>query len=136
MGLLTFAFVLAFTLLYISKSLDNKPAFVSNAVDKINQNINMIALCGFLFALVSILLTPVLIYSGANMLIRLLANALIVLMALPSVAHQWLPKYQDKINPAILEEIRNFIGWISKNEKYVGYAGAAASVLMFLIIFA
>lgn len=136
MGLISFALLVAFTLLYLSKSIASKPAFVNTAVDKISANIDKLALYGAAFALVCALLTPVLIYSGLNMLVRLAANLLIILMASPWVYAQLAPKFQDKINPAILEEINNFLGWINRHERYIGFAGAAFAVLMFLIVFA
>lgn len=135
MGLVSFVLLVAFSILYLSKSLPSKPAFLTTAVEKIEANLEKISLYGAIFAGVCIVLTPVLIYSGANMLVRLVANILIVLMALPTLSHGLLPKYQDRINPAIYEELRNFVGWIGKQERYIAYAGVGVSVLMFLILF-
>ncbi len=132
LGLISLILLIAFTLLYISKSLNNKPAFLNTAVDKISIHLDKIALYGAAYAAICVLLTPVLIYSGVNMMVRLIANLLIILMAVPSIYAQFGPKYQDKINPAILEEINNFLGWINANEKYIGWAGVVMAVLMVL----
>jgi hypothetical protein len=135
MGLITLALLLAFTAVSISKSLSKKPAFVTTAVEKISDNLDKLALYGAGYALLCTLLTPVLVYSGGDMIIRLISNILIIVLALPSVSAQLLPKFQEKISPAILDEIKNMIDVLTKQEKYLGYAGAALSVLMFLVIF-
>jgi hypothetical protein len=135
MGLITLALLLAFTAIYLSKSFSKSPAFVTKAVGKINDNLDQVALWGSAYALACVLLTPILVYSGGDMFIRLISNLLIITLALPYVAEQLLPKFQEKINPAIFEEIKNIVGWVSKQEKYLGYAGAAVSVILFFVLF-
>ncbi|MCE9508654.1 MAG: hypothetical protein K8R48_10155 [Alphaproteobacteria bacterium] len=134
MVLITLAFLLAFTALYLSKSLEKKPEFVTKAVEKISANLDTVALAGVVYGLVAAILALIMV-SGGGMFLRFVGNILIVLMALPFVFEQQLPKFKEKINPAIIEEIRKVIGKISKQEKYVGYAGAAVSVLLFAIAF-
>jgi hypothetical protein len=134
MVLITLAFLLAFTALYLSKSLEKKPEFVTKVVEKITANLDTVALAGLVYGLVAAILALIMV-SGGGMLLRLVGNILIVVMALPFVFEQQLPKFKEKMNPAIIEEIRKVIGMISKQEKYVGYAGAAASLLLFAIAF-
>lgn len=132
-SILSFVFLLSFTLIYVSKSLEKKPAAVTQVVDKINANVNQIALWGAVCGAVGALLTLIVSYSGGEMTIRLLANVMIVLMALPYIFDKLVTKFGDKINPAIESEAKNLVGWISRQEKYVGYAGA---VFTFLLLYA
>jgi hypothetical protein len=135
MGLVTLALLLAFTAIYLSKSFSKKPAFVTTAVEKITDNLDKVALWGSAYALISAVLTPVLVYSGGDMFVRLISNIMVIIMALPYVSGQLLPKVQEKINPAILDEIKNIVARVSKQEKYIGYAGAAISVILFFVLF-
>jgi hypothetical protein len=135
MGLITLVLVLAFSLLYLSKSLEKKPAAMSQAVDKINMHIDQLAFWGAIYGLVMAILTLIMGYSGSDMFVRLLANIMIVVMALPFVFDRLLAKFGEKVNPAIQEEAKNIVGWITKQEKYIGYVGAAIGVLLFAVLF-
>src|SRR5436190_862191 len=131
MGLVTLAFLLAFTALYLSKSLEKKPEFVNQAVTKINDHLDKVSLYGAVYAVVAALLTLIMVYGGGDMFVRLTANIMIILMALPFVFEKMMPKFQEKMNPVIIEEAKNVVGWVTKQEKYVGYAGAVISLLLF-----
>lgn len=135
MGLVTFFFILVFTALYLSKSLENKPAFLIQAVEKIEANLDKVSLYGAIYGLIAALMTLIMVYSGTEMLIRLISNILITLMALPFVFDRAALNFQEKINPAILSEARSLVGWVSKNEKAIGYAGAVCSLLLFAVLF-
>lgn len=135
MGLITLFFLVIFTLLYLSKSLQNKPQLMTQAVEKITDNLDQVSLWGAIYGLAAAVLTLIMIYSGAEMLIRLASNVLIVLMTLPFVFDRALAKFQEKLNPVIVTESRNLVGWITKQEKYIGYAGAVCSLLLFAILF-
>ena len=135
MGLVTLVFLLAFTALYLSKSLEKKPEMMTQIVGKISDNLDKVALWGAGYAAVAAVFSLIMGYSGGDMFVRLLSNVMIILMALPFVFEQLLPKFQEKANPAILEEAKNFVGFVTKQEKYVGYAGAAAGLLLFAVLF-
>jgi hypothetical protein len=135
MGLVTLGFLLAFTVLYLSKSLEKKPEFVSQAVTKINDHLDKVSLYGAAYAAIAALLTLIMVYGGGDMFVRLTANIMIILMALPFVFEKMMPKFQEKMNPVIIEEAKNVVGWVTKQEKYVGYAGAVISLLLFAVLF-
>lgn len=129
-SLLSFVFILLLTLFYVSKTLATKPAPLVQVVDKVNAYINQIALWGSVCGVLGVLLTLMVSYTGGEMMIRLLANLMIVLMALPFIFDKLAAKFRDKINPAIEEEAKNLVGWITRQEKYVGYAGAVFCLLL------
>lgn len=135
MGLITFLMLGAFSLLYISKTWENKPAFVQTAVDFLNRNLEMLAIVGLVYGLVAAILTPIMIYLPLDMFVRLIANVMIIVMALPYSFDKIATKYSGKMNSAVEKEGRNFVGWISANEKTVGIAGAVVTVLLFAVIF-
>jgi hypothetical protein len=134
-GLATLVFLLAFTALYLSKSLEKKPAFLTQAVDKITAHLDDVSLWGALFGAAAAVMTLIMIYNTTDMLVRLVCNVMVVLMALPFVFDKIAAKYQEKVNPAIMEEARNFVGWITKQEKYISYAGVVFSILLFSVVF-
>ena len=135
MGLITLALITAFSLLYLSKSLEKKPAVMTRAVDLISSNLDKVALWGAVYGVIGVVFTLVMVYSGSDMFVRLVANLLIIMMALPFVFEKMLPKFQEKLNPVIIEESKNMIGFITRQEKYVGYIGAAFSLILFAILF-
>lgn len=135
MGLVTLLFVVAFAALYLSRSLANKPELLVRVTDKINTHIDRLAVWGAAYGLACFFLTLLIRYTTVDMLIRLVANAMIVVMALPFIFDKLTAKYQEKVNPAIMDEARHFVAWISKQEKNIGYAGAACGVLLFVILF-
>lgn len=135
MGLLTLVFLLAFTALYLSKSLEKKPELMTQAVGKISTHLDKVALWGAGYAAVAAIFSLVMGYSSGDMFVRLVSNVMIILMALPFVFQQLLPKFQEKANPAIIEEAKNFVGFVTKQEKYIGYIGAGAGLLLFAVLF-
>ena len=135
MGLITLLFLLALTLSYFGKFWEGKPDFIAGIIDKINANMSQVALWGALYGLVMIVLTLVMGYSGGDMIVRFLANLMIVIMALPFVFERLLAKFESKINPAIATELRNIVGWITRQQKYVSYAGLALCLILFGAVF-
>jgi len=135
MGLITLVFLLTFTTLYLSKSMEKKPELVTMVVDKITIHLDRISLWGAGYGLIGAVLTLLMVYSGGDMFVRLLANVMIFLMALPFMFEQLLPKFQEKMNPAFIEEAKNIVGFVTKQDKYIGYAGAVVSLLLFAVLF-
>ena len=136
LGIVTFVFMVIFTLFYLSKSLEKKPEFMDKIVAQIAANLEMLALGGFVYSLAAIILTPVAgLHGGFGFLIGLFANFALFLLTLPLAFEKITAKYQDKINPVIQEELKKLIGWITKQEKYLGYAGAAVSFFLFVVLF-
>lgn len=135
MGLITFLLLGAFSLLYVSKSLQKKPEFVDKAVAAITRNIDNLAMGGVIYGLVAACLAPIMIANSTEMLLRLLANILVVVLALPHVFDKLAAKFEGKLNAAIMQEVRSAVGWISAKEKLVGIAGAIVTVLLFGVLF-
>ncbi len=136
MGLITLLLVVAFTALYLSKSLEKKPEMLVRVTEKITPHIDQVALYGAAYGVVAAVLTLIMHYNTVEgMLARLASDVLICAMALPFIFDQLAAKYRGKVNVVILDELRNLVGWVSRNEKIVGYAGGVCSLMLFAVLF-
>lgn len=133
MGLITFVLLSAFTLLYVSSAVPKSIKFANHALVVIKQHINYLAIAGVVYGFAALVVTPFL--SGSDLLIRLLANFLLILMALPYIFERSVAQYEAKINAAILKEFRAMISSISRHEKLIGTMGVVSSVLLFATVF-
>ncbi len=135
MGLITLIFITAFTILYLSNALEKKPELVTKAAEQIKAHIDQLALWGAAYGAIALVLTLLMNANGGDMLIRFLANIMVIVMALPFIFDKIAAKFQAKANPAILEEVKHAVGWVTRQEKYIGYVGAALSLLLFAVVF-
>jgi hypothetical protein len=136
MGLITLIVIIAFTAFYLGRSMEgNRPEQLTLVVDKMIAHIDLIAKWSGIYGVAAAALTLVMRYTPGDMLIRLVCNVLICLMALPFIFNRLTEKYHGKVNAAIMEEAKNVVGWISRNEKYVSYIAAACSAILFFTIF-
>lgn len=135
LGLITLILLGAFSLLYVSKSIAQKPEFISKALKFITDNIEMLALIGLIYGIIASVLTPVTTASSTEMLIRFLANIMLVVLALPYTFERLATKYADKMNEAFVSEFRAFTGRIMSNEKIFGIAGAVIALFLFAVLF-
>lgn len=99
MGLISFLLISAFTLLYLSSAIPNKPPFVEKTLAFIKQHLNYIAMGGLIFGFVAFCITPIAGYAGTDILIRMLANLLIVIMAIPYTFESSSPSTKRKSTP-------------------------------------
>ena len=135
LGLITLIMLGAFSLLYISKSIATKPDFINKILKFITDNIEMIALIGVIYGIVAAILTPIASLSSTEMLIRFIANLLLVVLALPYTFDRLVVKYGHKMNSAITEEVRALINRITGLEKIFGIIGCVVTVLLFAVLF-
>lgn len=135
MGLISFVLICAFTLLYLSAAITNKSPFIEKTLAFIKQHLNYIAMAGLIYGFVAFCITPIAGYAAPNAFIRMAANALIVVMAIPYTFEKLIAQYEGRINAAILKEVRNIITGISAKAKIIGGAGALLGLLLFATIF-
>ena len=128
-------FLLVFTTLYLSKSIEKRPAAMTRALDKINDNIDQLSFWGCGYGLVAAVLTLIVAHSGLGLLVGVLVNLLIFVMALPYALDKIAEKYADKLNVAIIEVLRDTVSTVVKQEKVIGYVGAGVSLLFFAVLF-
>lgn len=134
-SLASFFFILVFTTLYVGKGMEKKPEFLAQAVRKIEDNLETLALYGCPFGVVAAILSIVFGAGGLEIVIATLANVLIVVMTLPYALDQLLGKMGGKVNAAITESLRETVATIGKHEKNIGYAAAVVTLLYFAVLF-
>lgn len=135
MGLISFVLICAFTLLYLSSAIKSKPSFIEKTLAFIKQHLNYIAMGGLIYGFAAFCITPISGLPAADVFIRMGANLLITVMAIPYTFEKLIAQYEGKINAAILKEIRNIVTGISSKDKIIGGAGAVLALLLFATIF-
>jgi hypothetical protein len=55
-------------------------------------------------------------------------------MTLPYMLDHFLIKYPGKIPSSVVTELKNIVGVVASREKIAGYAGAALSFMLFLML--
>lgn len=135
MGLISFVLICVFTLLYLSSAIPNKPAFVEKTLAFIKLHLNYIAMGGLAYGFIAFCITPIAGYAASDVFIRMAANALIVVMAIPYTFEKLIIQHEGNINKAILKEVRNIISGIGNKSKLIGGAGAVLALLLFATIF-
>jgi hypothetical protein len=135
LALITLFFLIVFSMIYLSKGMEKKPPFMVRALDAIDQRLSLLALSGCIYGFAATILTPMTVSGVIDIPVRLFANVVLTAMALPFAFDQLIQKYEEKINPAILEGIRDTVNNIARREKELGIAGAVAALLIFGLAF-
>lgn len=135
LSLITLFFLVVFSLLYISKSLAKKPQALTDAVGKINDNIDQLGFWGLIYGVVAAVLAPILAGNFIGLLISAFSNLMVVALTLPYGFEKIVSGREEKINAAILEVLREMIGNIARNEKILGYVGAVTAFVLLAVTF-
>ncbi len=134
-GLISLAFLVAFTMLYLSKSMASKPKFMEDVVAKISANIETLSFWGVLYGLGAGLLSMIMARDPMELFIGFAAHVFLIVMALPYSFDRLSAKCAGKVNEAIMSETKSLVGWFTRQEKYIGYAAVAVAVLYFAVLF-
>ena len=132
--LATLIFAAAFSLLYASKMMSQKPAVVDKLVSKIGENLETLSYWGVIYGLIAAFITPIFYQDAYDILSGMFAAAMVVLMALPYSFEKITSKIGKNINPAVIESLRDMHVGIVKFEKIIGNLGIAAAVLLFAVM--
>lgn len=135
LGIISLFFLAAFSLLYISKGMDQKPEWMNKAVNKIEDNIQALSVWGFAYSLIAIILVFFVAQAGIVLLTAFLANVWLFFLTLPYVLDRLLEKFQSSIPPVLATELRNISGIVARREQLAGYVGAGLSFLLFVFLF-
>ncbi len=135
MGLMTLLLLLAFTLLYLNKALVLNHELLRRVADKVAEDLDRMALWGAIYAVAAIFLVLIVPYNTGDVIIRLIANMMIVVMALPYMFEKVVIRYQANIPAKAVDETRKIAGMVTTQGKYFGYAGFIISLLLFAVLF-
>jgi hypothetical protein len=134
-GLISLVFLVAFTMLYLSKSMASKPKFMEDAVAKISANIETISFWGVIYGLAAGVLSMIMARYRMELFVGFAAHVLLIVMALPYSFDRLSAKCAGKVNEAIMTETKSLVGWFVRQEKYIGYAAAVVTLLYFAVLF-
>jgi len=136
MGLITLLLLGTFTLLYVSKAVPKKPEYMQKALAFISENMRYLAMAGVIYGLIAVCLTPIMRnVVPLDMFIRMWANVLLALMALPYCFERIISHHKEKINSAILGEVRGLVNTVIAWEKIVGIIGVVTCLALFATVF-
>jgi hypothetical protein len=134
LSLATFLLLLAFTVFHLSKTMEKKPPVLEKVMSKMAAHMDALALWSVVYGLVASVLVLLTTADSGILLVNLAANILITLMALPFSFDNILVKIGHQgDNPAIIEEARNLVNWVIKNERFISYAGVAVCIMLFAV---
>lgn len=132
--LATFVLLLAYTGFHLSKTMDKKPEALVKILDKMTAHMEVVSYWSAIYGIVGSILTLLTIQNTSVLFVNLVANVMITLMALPFAFDKIVAVVGSKIdNPVIVDEARNLANWVTKNEKFISYVGAAVCILLFTI---
>lgn len=135
MGIITLLLLGAFTLIYASEWIPQKPPFIEKTIAFLFDNMKYLGIGAFIYGLIDAIITPLQVPNVDYMVVRMLSDILIVVMALPFCFDKLVAKHKQKMNEAVLEEFSGSIGWVRANAKIVGAIGVVMTVLMFAFVF-
>ena len=134
MGLITVALLAALGLLLCGGAIKNKPPFLEKLIAQIKTQTDNLGLWGVVYGLVALFLTVVGTSDQVTLALRLLGNALIVVMAL-TIGFDRIMGFFPKFNPAVRDEFRTVVNKIAANGTWIGFAALGLAGVMFLKIF-
>ena len=135
MAIITFLLLCAFSLIYLSNSIPKKPPAVEKAIAFLFDNMKYLGVGAVIFGVVDAIITPIVVVKFDYMIVRMLGDAMIVVMALPFCFDKMVEKFKDKMNTALVDVFRGSVEWIRSKDKIVGGVVAAFAVLVFVFVF-
>lgn len=140
LSLITLCSLAVFTLIYLSAMIAKKPPALEKAINAIKQNIDMLSVLAVAYGFVALTAMPILMSGlpkneAALMILPMLANLILIIMALPYMFHKVEPTLEKKLNGAIFNELKGAISGITAKEKIIGIIGGVFAVVMLVVGF-
>lgn len=135
MGLITLVLLTIFSAIYYCKSVEQKPQWLSDAVDRIMTFIDPLSFGSLIYTIVAIIFCVIMATTPLDVVVRLLANAMLFILVLPYAFEQVIVKCGQNLNVAVLETLRDMVGGVVRREKMSAYAGIAIAIILFAVMF-
>lgn len=139
MALVTLLLLLLFCAPPVRASMANPPQWLVKVSDELTARIDPVAMWVLVYALASIFLTPLFVSGTLDVLVRLFASIMLLLLALGDGAPQLMrainTRTGEQTNEAIAESLNDIIAGVVRQQKLLSYIGLAASVLLFAVLF-
>lgn len=139
MALVTLILLLLFCALPLRAAMQAPPQWLARVSDELTARIDPLAMWVMVYALLSIFLTPFFVTGTLDVLVRLFAGIMLLLLALPHGGPQLMRVAAERnggqSNEAIAESLTDIIQGIARHHTLLGYIGMAAAVLLFAVLF-
>jgi hypothetical protein len=135
LGLITLAFLVSFSIIYLAKGLEKKPEQLDKAAGWLSARIEMLAFWGLIYSVIAAILSPIAVWSNVLRIFVFLSNVALFALTLPYMVDHIENKYADKVPASVTAELKKLAALVEKHQKNAGYAGAALSFLLFILLF-
>lgn len=139
MALVTLVLLLLFCALPMRESMTHPPIWLVRLTDWLQVRIDPFAMWSMIYALVSIFLTPFFVTGTLDVLVRIFAAILLMLLSMPEGVPQLLRSLQartgEAANEAIVESLGDIIDGIARYRVIVAYVGIVVAALLFAVLF-
>lgn len=139
MALVTLLLLLLFAALVLRPTLSHPPAWLVRLTDEAAARIDPLAMWVLVYSLAAIFLTAFFVPNTLDIFVRLFANVVLLLLALPAGAQQLDRAFSKdgarSRNEAIAESLGDIVQGIARYQTTIAYVGLAAAVLLFAVMF-
>ena len=139
MALVTLLLLLTFCALPLREKMPQPPVWLVRATDPVLARMDPLAMWVLVYALLSVFLTPFFVTGTLDVLVRLTASIMLLLLALPEGVPQLLRRMQSRTgeatNEAIVESLGDIIDGIGRFRLVLAYVGIVVAALLFAVLF-
>lgn len=134
MALITLVLLLVFCTLVLHPRLSAPPHWLTRVRTETEARLDPLAMITMIYALFGILLSPFFAYYPFDIMARLFANVILLLLALPAGAEQLVRHFSSRspeaTNEAVMESLGDIINGFARWQQVLAFAGLAAAVLL------
>lgn len=139
MALVTLILLLVFSAVPLRAKMAHPPVWLVRMTDWVEVRIDPAAMWVMIYALASIFLTPLFVTGTLDVLVRLFASIMLLLLVMPEGVPQLMRQLQarsgEQTNEAIAESLGDIIGVVAEHRAILGYVGLVVGALLFAILF-
>jgi hypothetical protein len=139
MALVTLVLLLVFCAVPLRERMAHPPVWLVRLTDWVAVRIDPMAMWVMIYALASIFLTPFFVTGTLDVLVRLFAGIMLLLLVLPEAVPQLIRQLQSRsgeaVNEAIAESLGDIIEAIARHRATLAYAGLLVAALLFAVLF-
>lgn len=138
MALVTLILLLLAAAVPLREKMAHPPVWLVRVTDAVTTRIDPLAMWVLVYALASIFLTPFFVTGTLDVLVRLFASIMLLLLVLPEGAAQTMREMQtrtgEETNAAIAESLGDIVDGVARYRPALAYVGFATAVLLFAVL--
>lgn len=126
----------ALSLLAFGEGTLNRPEPLEKIYQKLEGVRTRLGYWGIIYGFIAFVLSLVIIAPAEDMIMRVIANIMIIVIALPFGYLSLMRHFPDINNyPAVAHESRNLVEKIHAKHKFLGLVGAGIALVLFVVTF-